>query len=129
MPTLYIIEAQALFTPELARLVSAAGARVVGTSEALDLNELMIAKPEVVLVDLDFTGYDIAEVLDVLRTEAPAIRPVVLTGERERGWVEFIRVAGAASVLSKAASEEELVHDLEVIFAGGSVWDARVEVG
>ncbi len=129
MPTVYIVEAQALFAPELARLASAAGARLAGTSEVLDLDELIAAKPDLVVLDLDFTGYDIADVLDVLHAEAPAIRSVVLTGERERGWLESARAAGAASVLSKAAAENELIHDLRLIFEGGAVWDARVEVG
>jgi DNA-binding NarL/FixJ family response regulator len=128
VPSVFIVEAQALFGPELVRLVEAAGARVVGQAETLDLDEVIGAHPDVVLLDLDFTVYDVIEVLEVLRAEAPSIRTIVLTGERTRGWLNAARDAGAASVCSKATTEEELVHALAVIFDGGELWDARVEV-
>ena len=127
MPTVYVVEPQALFGPELARLVGAAGGRVVGHSPLLDLDTIITASPDVVLLDLDFTDYQLADVLDALRAEAPSIRPVVLTSEHGAGRLEAYRANGAAAVVAKAASERELVHDLRVVFDGGTVWDRRVE--
>jgi DNA-binding NarL/FixJ family response regulator len=127
MPTVYVVEPQALFGPELARLVGAAGGRVVGHLPLLDLDAIITAAPDVVLLDLDYTDYRLADVLDMLRTEAPSIRPVVLTSERGAGRLDACRANGAAAVVDKAASERELVHDLRVIFDGGTVWDRRVE--
>jgi hypothetical protein len=57
MPTVYVVEPQALFGPELAQLVAAAGGRVVGD-----------------------------------------------------------------------AAVRELVHDLRIVFDGGTIWDRRAEV-
>jgi DNA-binding NarL/FixJ family response regulator len=129
MPSVYIFEAQELFGPELERLASLAGARVCARSAVLDLDAIITAAPDVVLLDLDYTTYDVIDVLGVLRDEAPAIRPVVLSAERARGWIERCRAAGAAAVVSKTVSEYDLVHDLRVIFDGGTVWDVRVEAG
>gem|GEM_PF-2378747 len=127
MPNVYVVEPQALFGPELARLIGEAGGRISGESAALDLNAIMRASPDVVLLDLDYTTYDVVDVLDVLRAEAPSIRPVVLTAERGRGWLELCRATGAASVVAKAATDEEAIRDLRVVLGGGSVWDTRAE--
>ena len=127
METVYVVEPQALFGPKLARLVAEAGAHVLGTAASLDLDAIIAAAPNAVLLDLDFTAYDVADALDVLRSEAPAVRSIVLTAERGAGWLERCRAAGAVSVVSKAATEEELVHDLRVVLDGGAVWDVRVE--
>src|ERR1700689_4884500 len=99
MPSVYVVEPQALFGPELARLIGKAGGRISGESAALDLNAILRASPDVVLLDLDYTTYNVVDVLDVLRAEAPSIRPVVLTAERGRGWLELCRRTGAASVV------------------------------
>jgi two-component system response regulator DesR len=128
MPTVYVVEPQALFGPELARLVAAAGGRVVGHAAVLDLDAIITASPNVALLDLDYTDYELAEVLEVLRAEAPSIRTVVLTAQRGAGWLDRIRASGAAAVIAKAASERELVHDLRIVFDGGTIWDRRVEV-
>ena len=127
METVYVVEPQALFGPKLARLVADAGGTVVGTAAGLDLDAIIAAAPNAVLLDLDFTAYDVADALDVLRSEAPAVRPILLTAERGAGWLERYRGAGAASVVSKDSTEEELVHDLRVVLDGGAVWDMRVE--
>jgi DNA-binding NarL/FixJ family response regulator len=127
MPSVYVVEPQALFGPELARLVAEAGGRITGESAALDLNEILRAAPDVVLLDLDYTTYDVVDVLDVLRVEAPSIRPIVLTAERGRGWLDICRATGAAAVVAKAATDEEAIRDLRVVLNGGSVWDARAE--
>jgi DNA-binding NarL/FixJ family response regulator len=127
MDTVYVVEPQALFGPRLARLVTEAGGRVAATATTLDLSAIVAAAPDAVLLDLDFTAYDVAEALDVLRNEAPAVRPIVLTAEHGEGWLEKLRAAGAAGVVSKDATEEELVHDLRIVLDGGAVWDVRVE--
>lgn len=127
MDSVYVVEPQALFAPRLARLVAQAGGRVAGTATMLGVDALLASQADAVLLDLDFTAYDIADALDVLRSEAPGVRPIVLTAERGRGSLERLRAAGAAAVVSKDASEEELVHDLRLVLDGGSVWDERVE--
>ncbi len=129
MPSVYILEAQELFGPELERLAALAGGRVAARSAVLDLDAIITAAPDIILLDLDYTAHDVADVLGVLRDEAPAIRPVVLSAERTPGWIARCRRAGAAALVSKVVSEDELVHDLRVIFDGGTVWDVRVETG
>ena len=127
MRSIYIVEPQSIFGPELERLVGEADARVAGVSSRLDLDRIIEAAPDAVLLDLDYTDHDEADVLDALHAEAPAIRPIVLTSERARGRLASCRSNGAVAVVSKAASEEELVDDLRVVLGGGSVWDPRVE--
>jgi DNA-binding NarL/FixJ family response regulator len=127
MPTVYVVEPQALFGPELARFVNAAGGRVVGHSPLLDLETIIMASPDIVVLDLDYTDYELVDVLDMLRAEAPSIRAVVLTSERAAGRLDVYRANGAAAVVAKTASEREVVHDLRVVFDGGAIWDRRVE--
>ena len=128
MPSVYVVEPQSLFAPEIERLVAVAGGRVIANASALDLDDIVAAAPEFVLLDLDYTAYDVADALDVLHAEAPHVRPIVLTDRHRRGWLQLTRAHGAASVVAKAASEQELVHDLRVVLDGGAVWDTRVEV-
>lgn len=127
MRTVYIVEPQSIFGPELERLVEEAGARVAGFAAVLDLDEIIAVAPDAVLLDLDYTAYDVVDVLDALHAEAPSTRPVVLTADRGRGWLALCRSNGAAAVVSKAATEAEVIEDLRVVLAGGSVWDQRVE--
>ena len=128
MSRVYVVEPQSLFGPEIERLVSEAGGTVARMTAVLDIDELIAAAPDVVLLDLDFTPYDVLEVLDVLRSEAPWLRPIILTTEHRRGWLATCRAAGAAAVVSKSAPDGEVIHDLRVVLDGGTVWDPRVEV-
>jgi len=127
MPHVYVVEPQTIFGPEVQRIVGEAGGTVSAISPMLDLDQIIEAAPDVVLLDIDYTDYDPAEVLDALREEAPAVRPIVLTSERERGRLDRFRASGAASVVSKSAGEAEVIRDLRFILSGGSVWDERVE--
>lgn len=127
MPTVYVVEAQVLFAPALESIVARAGGRIVTRSDVLDLDDILASSPEIVVIDLDYTSYDVLAIIAALHAEAPLVRTIVLTGERRGGWLEACREAGAASVLAKVAREDELVHDLQVVFDGGSVWDRRAE--
>jgi DNA-binding NarL/FixJ family response regulator len=127
MPRVYVVEPQTIFGPEVQRIVGEAGGTLAAVAPVLDLDDIIEAKPDVVLLDLDYTDYDPAEVLDALREEAPRIRPIILTSEHERGGLERFRASGAASVVSKSAGETEVINDLRLILRGGSVWDERVE--
>lgn len=128
MPRVYVVEAQALFGPELVRLAEAADGFVVGSSVTVDLDDMLAAAPDVVVLDLDATGYDVVDIVALLRAEAPLVRIVILTAEHELGWLERCRTAGASAAIAKAASEDELIHALRVVFDGGTIWDPRVEV-
>jgi DNA-binding NarL/FixJ family response regulator len=127
MNRVYVVEPQTIFGPEVQRIVGEAGGSVASMSPVLDLDDIIEARPDVVLLDLDYTEYDPAEVLDALREEAPSIRPIVLTSEHEHGRLDRFRASGAASVVSKSADDAEVIRELRVILGGGAVWDPRVE--
>ena len=127
MPRVYVVEPQTIFGPEVQRIVGEAGGTLAAVAPVLDLDDIIEAKPDVVLLDLDYTDYDPAEVLDALREEAPKLRPIILTSEHERGRLERFRASGAASVVSKSADDAEVIAELRLILRGGSVWDQRVE--
>ncbi|HEX3465982.1 MAG TPA: hypothetical protein VHS78_18180 [Candidatus Elarobacter sp.] len=124
---IYVVEPQTIFGPEMQRIVGEAGGTVSAVSPVLDLDDIIEARPDVVLLDLDYTDYDLGEVLDALREEAPAVRPIVLTSEREHGRLDRFRSSGAASVVSKSADDAEVIRELRVILRGGAIWDQRVE--
>jgi len=123
----FVIEAQVLFGPELARLVAMAGGTLVGTRNDVDLEALAQSHADVVVLDLDYTDHDVLDVIEEVLIDTPLLRVVVLTGEQERGWTAACRAVGAFAVVSKAA-EDEVVDALRRVFAGVKVWDSRVEV-
>jgi DNA-binding NarL/FixJ family response regulator len=112
----FVVEAQPLFGPEVARLVELAGGSVVGAAADLDLADILVCHADVVLIDLDFTGLDVIDAVDALRHEAAELRIIVLTCDRAPGWHARCLAAGASAVVGKTAGARETIAALRRVF-------------
>ena len=126
--SVYVIEPQALFVPELTRLVAAAGGRAVRFADSLDVEEIMSLRTDFALVDLDYSDIGVLDGLAFFRGVAPEARVIVLTDETDFGLLEHFRAAGAVAVLSKSLSADEFCDALRSTFEGKAAPAPRIDV-
>ena len=115
--TVFILEPQTVFLPELSRIVSAAGGRVTSVSDAFDVLEISALHADYALLDLDYALPGILDGLAYFSAAAPRVKPIVLTNQHDFRPLARYRDAGAV-VLPKALSSVELSHALRAIFVG-----------
>ena len=107
--TVFVLEPQTVFIPELNRIVSAAGGRVITWSDAFDVVEIAGLQTEYALLDLDYALPGVLDGLAYFSGAAPRVRPIVLTNQRDFRPLARYREAGAI-VLPKSLASSELVH-------------------
>jgi DNA-binding NarL/FixJ family response regulator len=127
-PSVYVIEPQALFVPELTRLIAAGGGRAVRFADSLDVEEIVSLRTDFALVDLDYSAIGVLDGLAFFRAVVPDARVIVLTDEKDFATLERFRAAGAVAVLAKSLSAEEFSEALRATFAGSTVPAARIDV-
>jgi DNA-binding NarL/FixJ family response regulator len=127
-PSVYMIEPQALFVPELARIVAAAGGTVVRFAEALDIEEIVSLRTDYAIVDLDYSEIGVLDGLAFFRTVATEVRVIVLTDETDFATLEQFRAAGASSVIAKSMSAGEVSDALRAMFERDSGAAPRIGV-
>ena len=97
------------------------GVRVVAQAangqEVLDL--LYKQKVEIVLMDLDMPIMNGIEATEKIKSRFPWVKVVVLTMQKDYGYIEQLFALGASGFLTKNASEKELFDALEKVTAGG----------
>jgi DNA-binding NarL/FixJ family response regulator len=124
-PSVYLFEPQALFVPELSRIVAAAGGRVVRSAGVFDFGDIVSLRAQYALLDLDYTELGVADGLSYFRAAVPDVAPIVLTEERDANRLGRYRHAGAIAALCKSASGGELRDALREIFASGELYRLR----
>jgi DNA-binding NarL/FixJ family response regulator len=127
-PSLYVIEPQALFVPELTRLVAAAGGRAVRFADSLDVEEIVSLRTDFALVDLDYSDIGVLDGLAFFRGVAPDARVIVLSDETGFAVLEQFRAAGAVAVLSKTLSADEFCDALRATFQSHAILATRIDV-
>jgi DNA-binding NarL/FixJ family response regulator len=121
-----IIEAQLLFAPFLAQLLSEAGYTVVCLTESIDADELGRVEPHVVLVDIDFLEEESVGALRRLRAVLPEATICAYTGAVDPAWISAIAAAGANCIITKLASPEEIVDGITRAIRLGTYVDERL---
>lgn len=90
------------------------------------IREAIQEKPDILLLDLEMPGPGGVEVIERVRTEAPAVRIVVFTAfdrdEQIMGAIE----AGAEGYLLKGTPREEVFRAVRVVNQGGSLIEPMV---
>ena len=105
-------------------LVSSLEARpeFVVIGEAADgdtaLQQTLTLLPDVLLLDLNMPGRGGLDVLPEIRTRAPSVRVLVLTGREEEGYIVRALRAGAHGYILKATDESELVDAINKVMNG-----------
>lgn len=115
--TVFILEPQTVFLPELGRIVATAGGRVTSFAEAFDVLEIGALRTEFALLDLDYALPGVLDGLAYFSAAAPRVKPIVLTSQRDFRPLARYREAGAV-VLPKALSSAELTLALRAVFTG-----------
>jgi DNA-binding NarL/FixJ family response regulator len=116
-PSVYVVEPQTIFIPELARIVAVAGGHVARFADALDVEEIASLATEYAIVDLDYSEVGVLDGLAFFRTIAPKTRVVVLTAETDFAALEQFRAAGCVAVVPKSMSADEVRDVLREMFA------------
>jgi DNA-binding NarL/FixJ family response regulator len=107
-----IVEAQVLFAPFLAQMLSDAGFVVGFSREFVSREDMDRVQPDVLLIDVDFLSEDAIAALRVLREAAPDCTICAYTGTSDEQWVAACVRAGANCVLSKLATPSEITHGI-----------------
>lgn len=118
--SVYVLEPQALFVPELNRIVSRAGGHVMRSAQSLSLDEIASLRADYAILDLDYTEFGVLDGLAFFRGLAGGVKPILLTEERDALVLASFRDAGAVSVLSKGQTAEALQISLQNVFAVGA---------
>src|ERR1700694_3520062 len=119
--SVYILEPQELFVPELSGVVAEAGGRVVRTAQMLDVAEIVSLRVDFALLDLDYTLHGVTDGLAYFRGAAAGVKPIVLTDQRDLGELGRYRAAGAIAVIAKSVSPEQLIGALREVFDVGAL--------
>jgi len=125
----YLIDDHPVLRESLARALDAESGMVVagqaGTA-AEALREIPVAKPDVVLVDLNIPDRDGMELLAALRTQNPAARLLVLSGYDDEFRVAEALRAGAQGYLVKTAEVVEVIDGIRGIARGEAPLSQRI---
>jgi DNA-binding NarL/FixJ family response regulator len=90
------------------------------------LRETLIAKPDVVLVDLNMPDRDGLELLLALRAQLPTAKLLVLSGYDDDYRVAEALRAGAQGYLVKTSPLGEVLDGIRSVAAGGAPLSARI---
>ncbi|MBZ0275614.1 MAG: protein kinase [Anaerolineae bacterium] len=79
------------------------------------------ALPDVLLLDLNMPGKGGLEVLPVIRSEAPNVKVIILTGREEEWYIMRALRAGAHGYILKSTDEDDLVDGIFKVVQGQMV--------
>jgi CheY-like chemotaxis protein len=86
------------------------------------LEQFLLKRHDVVVLDLLMPGVDGVEVLQKLREMNPQVPVIVLTADIQRTTRDLVKDAGAVAMVNKPVSKEQLSEVLPIVLAGGTVW-------
>jgi two-component system chemotaxis response regulator CheY len=87
------------------------------------LERYVLSRPDVVILDMVMHGLYGLDVLVKLRELNPKLPVVVVTADIQKTTREQVQAAGAAAILYKPLTREQLTTTLQTIQAGGSLWN------
>jgi two-component system invasion response regulator UvrY len=129
MSTIYLVDDHAILREGLGALLEMAGHAVVGESGTVSRAraELVLLRPDVLLLDLELRGHSGLELLAELQPLRLRTRAIVLPSSGQAHHVaEAVRL-GAAGYLLKGAPGTELIAAVAAVAAGRRHYSARVD--
>lgn len=114
--SVYVLEPQAIFIPELSRIVTRAGGNVTRTAQFLDVEEVASLRVDYAILDLDYALYGVLDGLALFQRLTAGTSLILLTDELDFNRLASFHHAGALAVLSKSMSDEEMQTSLSSIF-------------
>lgn len=90
--------------------------------------QVMIARPHVVLMDIDMPDVDTFAVVEQIRSELPQVRVLMFSGHVNHSLVERAIDSGAWGYLSKNDEVSGLIDAIRVAAGGNLAFSREVEV-
>ena len=87
------------------------------------LERYVLNHHDVVILDLLMHGMYGGEVLKKFKQLNPKLPVIVVTADIQRTTRELVKEAGAAAMVNKPVTKEELAEVLNIVLAGGTVWN------
>lgn len=94
-----------------------------GIAERINVTELGLAAPHIVVLDIDDLDIDPFELLRMIRFVVPMCVIAVHSGRLEQSWALSCHLAGANCLLSKASNAEQLAAGLREGLTSGCFTD------
>jgi DNA-binding NarL/FixJ family response regulator len=122
---LYVIESQRLFSKALCQVfASDPTVVVVGDSHAVDAEDLIKVRPDLIVLDLD-GGVEVTGGLEICRQAVPQARVCVLSMRPHAELMQSCLAAGAKGYIVKDSTPSELVRAVKMIADGETYVDHR----
>jgi two-component system chemotaxis response regulator CheY len=93
------------------------------TDGAQALERYALNRHDMILLDMVMHGMYGLEVLVKLKELNPELRVIVVTADIQKTTREQVRAAGAAAVVNKPLSKDELAEVLTTVQNGGAAWN------
>jgi DNA-binding NarL/FixJ family response regulator len=123
---LYVIESQRLFSKALCQVfASDPTVVVVGDSHAVDAEDLIKVRPDLIVLDLD-GGVEVTGGLEICRQAVPQARVCVLSMRPHAELMQSCLAAGAKGYIVKDSTPSELVRAVKMIADGETYVDHRI---
>jgi DNA-binding NarL/FixJ family response regulator len=90
------------------------------------LTELMVTRPDVVLMDINLPGLNGVECVRQLKERLPNIQVVMLTVYENTNIIFSALAAGASGYLLKKSSPEKLIAAIREVHEGGSPMTSHI---
>lgn len=114
---------QAEVVPLLAAALAALGYMYPVVAASIDVTDLGLAAPDLLILDIDALDTGPLEVLRRLRFVLPMCTIVVYSGTLKQNWALACHLAGANCMLSKNSDEANIVLGLRETMASGCFTD------
>jgi DNA-binding NarL/FixJ family response regulator len=119
----YLAGNQAASIPLLTAALIASGFEPPTIAQRINVTELGLAVPRMVVLDVDDLDIDPFELMRMIRFVLPLCLIAVYGGTLEQSWALSCHLAGANCVLSKTSNEEQLVAGLREGLTSGCFTD------
>jgi DNA-binding NarL/FixJ family response regulator len=90
------------------------------------LNVIRELRPDVVVMDISMPGVNGLTATEMLKTQVPATKILILTRHTDSSYVQQLLGSGASGYLLKQSTSEELVRAIRRVSAGHSYLDPAV---
>jgi len=122
-----IIEGQALFAKALAQVLTLdPSIQVVGDADAITEATVRNARPDLILIDIDGSNFDLVEAVQLSRTAAPNVKICALSMHVQPDVMQRCLNAGVDGFVVKDVTPNEFLRAIKSVASGETYVDPRI---